>query len=64
MATLRLGESDGAPVLTVENTEAGLDSILTIENVINGGTKENVSTVEQDVVQKIQNFIDGETNNE
>lgn len=62
MATLRLGESDGAPVLTVENTEAGLDSILTIENVINGGTKENVSTVEQDVVQKIQNFIDGDTN--
>lgn len=62
MAKLRLGESDGAPVLTVENTEAGLDSILTIENVINGGTKENVSTVEQDVVQKIQNFIDGDTN--
>lgn len=62
MATLRLGESDGAPVLTVENTEAGLDYILTIENVINGGTKENVSTVEQDVVQKIQNFIDGDTN--
>lgn len=62
MATLRLGESDGAPVLTVENTEAGLDSILTIENAINGGTKENVSTVEQDVVQKIQNFIDGDTN--
>lgn len=48
------------PVGTV--TDPGVDAILTVENVINGGTKENATTVTNEAITKIQNFIDGDSN--
>ena len=48
------------PVGTV--SDPGVDAILTVENVINGGTKENVTTVSNEAIAKIKNFIDGDSN--